>query len=53
MTLIDGTPAYKVWKKTEEPSFLKIYLFHVVNPDDIVKNASKPYLIQKGPYVYR
>ena len=53
MVLTDGTPAYKVWKKSETPTLLKIYLFDVMNPDSVVKNAAKPLLNEKGPYVFQ
>ena len=53
MKLIEGTPAYSEWKKPSDPSFLKIYLFHVANPHDIVTQNAKPYLQEQGPYVFR
>lgn len=52
MTLIEGTPAYSVWQRSEEPALLKIYFYDVLNPDEIVENTAKPYLIQRGPYAF-
>lgn len=53
MTLIEGNPAYEVWQKSEEPAILKIYLFHVLNPSEIVSNKAKPLLKEMGPYVFK
>jgi hypothetical protein len=34
------------------PVFMKFYLFHVENPDEI-SQGGKPILSQRGPYAYR
>ena len=52
MVLSAGTPAYEVWKKAEDPVYLKLHLFSVLNPDEVVNNKSKPILKEMGPYVF-
>ena len=53
MTLKEGTPAYQEWKHMKEPALLKMYLWHIMNPDEIVNEKAKPYLKEMGPYVFR
>ena len=53
MILTDGTPAYDVWKSPPDPSYLKLFLFHVENPYNVSNNAAKPHLKEMGPYVFR
>ena len=33
--------------------FMKFYLYHVVNPDEVVEGSQKPRIIEKGPYSYK
>ena len=53
MTLTEGTPAYQEWVKMKEPATLKFYMFHVMNPDEIINHKAKPYLKEMGPYVFK
>ena len=53
MTLKEGTPAYQEWKHMKEPALLKMYLWHIMNPDEIVNEKAKPYLKEMGPYVFK
>ena len=53
MTLKEGTPAYQEWKHMKEPANLKMYMWHVMNPDEIVNEKAKPYLKEMGPYVFK
>ncbi|MEE6481440.1 hypothetical protein FKM82_012866 [Ascaphus truei] len=47
----DGTIAYETWVKTRSPVYRQFWIYHVLNPQDIL-NGSKPELQQKGPYTY-
>jgi len=53
MTLKEGTPAYQEWKHMKEPANLKMYMWHIMNPDEIVNEKAKPYLKEMGPYVFK
>jgi len=46
------SPGYMMWLVTPLPIYVKIRLFNVTNPEDIL-SGSKPILQELGPYVYR
>ncbi|KAL2715184.1 sensory neuron membrane protein 2-like [Vespula squamosa] len=48
--LIDNTMGYNIWLSPLD-LVVNIYLFHVDNPDDVLK-GELPKLIERGPYVY-
>ena len=33
--------------------YMKFYVYHVTNPDQVVNGTEKPFVIEKGPYAYR
>ncbi|GFN81641.1 scavenger receptor class b member 1 [Plakobranchus ocellatus] len=49
----EGTMAYKYWIKPPVPIAFKIYVFDIVNPEEILSGTSVPIVNEKGPYVYR
>ncbi|XP_030071988.1 platelet glycoprotein 4 [Microcaecilia unicolor] len=49
----EGTIAYESWVTTPSPVYRQFWLFHVINPQDVIDYGAKPELIQKGPYTYR
>nr|XP_033814628.1 platelet glycoprotein 4 isoform X2 [Geotrypetes seraphini] len=49
----NGTIAYDNWVKTSSPVYRQFWLFHVLNPLDVITYGVKPELTQKGPYTYR
>lgn len=53
MTLVEGTAAYAEWLESSVPSYTKMYLFSVQNPDDILAEEAKPDLKEMGPYTFR
>jgi len=53
MTLVDGTPAYDVWLENKDPAYMRMYMFHIVNPEEIANGTAKPLLKEMGPYVFR
>nr|XP_060641560.1 scavenger receptor class B member 1 isoform X1 [Anolis sagrei ordinatus] len=44
--------AFELWKDIPVPFYMSIYLFEVLNPDNILR-GEKPVVNQRGPYVYR
>jgi len=51
--LVNNTDAYNAWKSPPEAIFIDFHFFDVENPDDVVRNKSKPSVKERGPYVYR
>ncbi|XP_037366779.1 platelet glycoprotein 4 [Talpa occidentalis] len=51
--LEDGTIAFQNWVKAGSDVYRQFWIFHVQNPDEVVKNGSKIKLKQRGPYTYR
>ncbi|XP_075230022.1 sensory neuron membrane protein 2-like isoform X2 [Lycorma delicatula] len=52
LALKNGTTAWERWINTPVPIYLKVYMFTVINPEEISKGG-KPKLKEVGPYVYR
>ncbi|KAK6627435.1 hypothetical protein RUM44_009912 [Polyplax serrata] len=50
--LKENSESFKRWKDPPVPIYFSVYVFHVNNPDDIIKGAT-PSVTEKGPYVYR
>ncbi|KAJ8670662.1 hypothetical protein QAD02_001921 [Eretmocerus hayati] len=46
-----GSEAYDRWENFPVPVKLKVYLFHVTNPEEVA-NGAKPNVTEVGPYVY-
>jgi len=44
--------AYEFWKDIPVPMFIYFRFFEVENPLEITTLGEKPYLVEKGPYVY-
>ncbi|XP_068719309.1 lysosome membrane protein 2-like [Montipora capricornis] len=45
--------AFKEWKNTSVPVYMKVFVFNVTNPDEVMKGESIPNVTQIGPYSYR
>jgi len=52
LKLSDGSSTYSAWVQAPIPVYLKFYIFHVTNPEDVTLYGAKPILEEKGPYVY-
>lgn len=48
----NGSIAMKFWKKPPVPVSFNIYVFDIINPDEILAGTEVPAVIEKGPYVY-
>ncbi|XP_066580565.1 platelet glycoprotein 4 [Amia ocellicauda] len=49
----NGTIAYETWAGTVGSVYRQFWVFDVQNPEEIIKNGSKPIVVEKGPYTYR
>ncbi|OXA64156.1 Scavenger receptor class B member 1 [Folsomia candida] len=49
--LYNNTDAWRSWQDSPSPYYLRVYFFHLQNPEDVAK-GQKPKLMEKGPYVY-
>ncbi|KAM9099726.1 scavenger receptor class B member 1 isoform X1 [Sarcophilus harrisii] len=47
-----STLSFEMWKEIPIPFYMSVYLFHVVNTEEVLK-GKKPYIQERGPYVYR
>lgn len=52
LVLSDGSSTYSAWVHAPIPVYMKFYMFHVTNPEEVVHYGAKPILEEKGPYVY-
>ncbi len=52
MVLTPTSQSYPMWKDLPAPLRASMYLFNVTNVEDVLKNGSKPNLVEVGPYVY-
>jgi hypothetical protein len=48
-----NSSAFLSWLNPPVTIYRKYYLFDIANPIEVVKNLDKPFLIEKGPYVYK
>ncbi|RUS69425.1 hypothetical protein EGW08_022813 [Elysia chlorotica] len=53
LPLKNGSLAFHFWEKPPVPVDFKIYVFDIVNPDEILANSSVPVVMERGPYVYK
>lgn len=49
----NGTIAYENWIVPGSPVYRQFWIFDVQNPEEVIANASRPVLKEKGPYTYR
>ncbi|KAL2102724.1 hypothetical protein ACEWY4_001892 [Coilia grayii] len=48
-----GTTAYENWVSAGAPVYRQFWLYHVLNPMDVVTNGATPEVKERGPYTYR
>lgn len=48
-----GSFVFKEWTRPSTPMYMKYFVFHVSNPDQIINGSAIPNVTQKGPYSYR
>ena len=45
---------FDMWRETDDiPVYTKFYFFSISNAEQVLHAHAKPFLIQKGPYVFR
>ncbi|KAK3762026.1 hypothetical protein RRG08_013997 [Elysia crispata] len=49
----NGSTAYKYWILPPVPVAFRIFVFDLVNPDEVLAGTEVPTVIEKGPYIYR
>ncbi|BFZ15097.1 hypothetical protein BsWGS_18136 [Bradybaena similaris] len=52
LPLHNGTTAFKFWQQPPVPVKFGIYVFHIVNPAEILQTGEPPAVVEMGPYVY-
>ncbi|XP_067663912.1 scavenger receptor class B member 1-like isoform X1 [Haliotis asinina] len=53
LPLVEGTATYKLWRDVPVPMQMQLWVFDVVNAEEVMEHGVKPYVIEKGPYSYR
>merc|ERR1712168_786825 len=51
--LINGTKSFDNWMEPGLPVYMSVYVWHLKNPDQVVRRGQRPSLEQRGPYTYR
>ena len=49
----EGTTAYKSWKGTPIPIYIKFYFFNMLNAEAFQDQGDKPVVEERGPYTFR
>ena len=53
LVLREGSDFFVKWSSpSESPVILKIFLFEIMNPEDMEVNGSRPLLAERGPFTY-
>ncbi|KAK3738263.1 hypothetical protein RRG08_039674 [Elysia crispata] len=53
LPLRNGSLAFHYWVKPPVPVDFKIYVFDIVNQEEILDGSAVPTVIERGPYVYK
>lgn len=51
MVIDEYSSNYHLWKNPPFPTKLKVYFFHVLNPEE-VQSGANPVVQERGPYIY-
>ncbi|GFS03119.1 scavenger receptor class B member 1 [Elysia marginata] len=49
----NGSTAFKYWVLPPVPVAFRIFVFDIVNPDEVLAGTEVPTVIERGPYIYR
>ncbi|RUS87275.1 hypothetical protein EGW08_004955 [Elysia chlorotica] len=49
----NGSTAWKYWIVPPVPVAFRIFVFDIVNPDEVLAGTAVPTVVEKGPYIYR
>ena len=53
LVLVPGSEAYNNWYSPPTPVYMQYYFFNYTNYADVLKNGTKPHVLELGPYSYR
>ncbi|KAK3099881.1 hypothetical protein FSP39_011128 [Pinctada imbricata] len=53
LPLVQGTSTYNDWVEPPVPIYFQIWVYDVINPEEVVNKGERPAVVQKGPYTYR
>ncbi|XP_071087772.1 scavenger receptor class B member 1-like [Haliotis cracherodii] len=48
-----GSYSYEKWRDLPVPMQIQLWVFDVINADEVMDHGVKPYVVEKGPYTYR
>ncbi|NXE86281.1 CD36 protein, partial [Menura novaehollandiae] len=51
--IVNGTTAFQNWIVPGSSVYREFWIFHVINPSEVLNDGAHPKLEQKGPYTYR
>uniref|UniRef100_A0A8C5TL53 Platelet glycoprotein 4 n=1 Tax=Malurus cyaneus samueli TaxID=2593467 RepID=A0A8C5TL53_9PASS len=51
--IVNGTAAYQNWIVPGSSVYREFWIFHVLNPSEVIEEGAQPKLEQRGPYTYR
>ncbi|NXM07594.1 CD36 protein, partial [Tyrannus savana] len=51
--IANGTTAYQNWIVPGSSVYREFWIFHVLNPSEVLEEGARPKLEQRGPYTYR
>ena len=52
LALAPDSYSFKYWKTPPVPVQFQLYIFDIINPDEVMQGAA-PSLLERGPYTYR
>ncbi|NWT14890.1 CD36 protein, partial [Vireo altiloquus] len=51
--IVNGTTAFQNWLVPGSSVYREFWIFHVLNPTDVIEEGAQPKFEQRGPYTYR
>ncbi|CAN8210608.1 unnamed protein product [Coccothraustes coccothraustes] len=51
--IVNGTAAFQNWLVPGSSVYREFWIFHVLNPSEVMEEGAQPKLEQRGPYTYR
>ncbi|NWS81556.1 CD36 protein, partial [Toxostoma redivivum] len=51
--IVNGTAAFQNWLVPGSSVYREFWIFHVLNPSEVIDEGAQPKLEQRGPYTYR
>ncbi|NXH05420.1 CD36 protein, partial [Loxia leucoptera] len=51
--IVNGTAAFQNWLVPGSSVYREFWIFHVLNPSEVMEEGAPPKLEQRGPYTYR